>query len=248
MFPIFGIVRVSGWSREAGFFNSLIIIVALVYHYADKKVKKRKVQYILFLIAFIISFSKVSFLSIAIILVIKLKKYIDKIPFFIGIAIIILTGILTSEILLKTNQYDKAYSDSYITFAHRFGGYNVLKQINIEDILVGIDTIEELPQEIKDNNNFLENIYELKSFCGVPEMIINNGIFIAILFFVLLRTFNIKTVGLFIITIATLTVDYTTQTSFVVLAYYLALTCYEKKDNCKTGDTFNNEKRKNITN
>lgn len=224
MFPNeFGIVKVSGWSREAGFFNSLIIITTLVYIFVDKKTKKSKLQYILFLIGFLISLSKVSILPILIVPIIVLKKYINKIPYVIGIVIILAVGIGTSEVLRTHNQYDNAYSKYYETFTHRFSGYSVLKQLNPKDIIFGINTLEELPQEVKENSPYLQYIYRFYEFCGMPAMLIHNGLIISLLYFVILRIFNFKTSDLFIITIVTLTVNYTTQTSFVVLTYYLIL-------------------------
>ena len=224
MFPnAIGIVKVSGWSREAGFFNSLIIITALVYIFVDKKTRKSKLQYILFLIGFLLSLSKVSILPILIIPIILLKKYVDKIPYILGIIIILVVGIATSEVLRTHNQYYNAYSQYYETFTHRFSGYSILKQLPLQNIILGIDTLDELPESIKENNTYLQYIYRFNEFCGMPSMLIHNGLIISLLYFTTLKIFNFKTSDLFIITIVTLTVNYTTQTSFVVLTYYLIL-------------------------
>lgn len=214
-----GIVRVSGWSREAGFFNSLIIITFIVYRYIDKGNKKW--QYILFIIAFAISLSKVSLLAIIIIPIIKLRKYINKIPYILGIGIIIVAGIGTSEFLKQHNQYDNRYTDNYETFTHRFSGYSIMKELSINDLLFGIPDLESLPSNVKENNAFLRYIYRFNEFCGVPAMIIHNSLIVFIAFMLALKMFGYKTADLFIITLLTMTVNYTTQTSFVLLGYYL---------------------------
>ncbi len=243
MFPNeFGIVRVSGWSREAGFFNALIIITTLVYSYIDKKTKKSKWQYILFLIGFLMSLSKVSVLPLLVVPIIKLKKYFDKIPYIVGIIVILTVGIVTSEFLRAHNQYNNMYSKYYETFTHRFSGYSVLKQLNPMNIILGIDTLEELPQEVKEDSPYLQYIYRFNEFCGMPSMLIHNGLILSVLFFITLKIFHFKTSDLFIITIVTLTVNYTTQTSFVVLAYYLILSyTMVKKGSNQIGDQTSKE-------
>jgi glycosyltransferase involved in cell wall biosynthesis len=218
-----GIVRVSGWSREAGFFNSLIIATLLVYHYVDDITEKTKNQYIAFFIAFIISLSKISLIPLAMIPVIWLRKYLNKIPYIIGIAFVIFSGIVVSNFLFLHNQYNKYYSDNYETFSHRFGGYSIILQINFKDMLFGVDNIQKLDEEIKENNYYLENIYKFNEFCGLPCMLINDGVIVFALFIITLKICKLKTADFWILTMATMTVNYLTLSSFVILFYFLIL-------------------------
>lgn len=78
------IVKVSGWSTEAGFFNSLVIATYFIYKYVNLNHKKSYRQNFLFLIGFVISISKVSLLPLLVIPIIYFKKYIDKIPLWGG--------------------------------------------------------------------------------------------------------------------------------------------------------------------
>jgi hypothetical protein len=83
-YAIFGskFIRVCGWSREAGFFASLLSIVFIEYHFCETH--KKKMQYVLFAIGYIISFSKFSLLLIPMILVCKYSKYINKCPYIVA--------------------------------------------------------------------------------------------------------------------------------------------------------------------
>ena len=81
-YAIFKLVRISGWSREAGFFASLLTI-AFIFYLTEKK--HRVYQYVFFAIGYIISFSKVSFILIFIIFLILIEKYLNKIPYYIAV-------------------------------------------------------------------------------------------------------------------------------------------------------------------
>lgn len=212
--------RVSGWSREAGFFSSLIIISGFIYHFVDLNIKKTKLQYILFLVAFIISLSKISFITILLLLIILLKKYIDLIPYYLMTAFIITFGILFSNHLYNNNYYNKEYTNFYETFAHRFSGYTIMTQMDLKDLVLGIDNINDLPNNIRDNNQYLENIERFNEFCGIPNMIIHYGIVIFIIYIVGLHIIGYKSSSLAFLTLTTMTVNYTTLTSFVVLTYF----------------------------
>lgn len=245
MFPIaFGIIRVSGWSREAGFFNSLIIMAFIIYRYVDKG--KKKLQYLMFAIGFVISLSKVSLVALIVIPIIKLRKYINKIPYVIAVGLIIIVGIFTSEFLRENNQYDNRYTKNYETFTHRFSGYTVMKQLDIKQLIVGIPTLEDLPENIKEENTFLRYIYRFNEFCGVPAMIIHNSLIVFIAFMISLKIIGFKTSDLFIVTLITITVNYTTQTSFVLLGYYLVATLIAN-DNSKKMN-YLGEENENIIN
>ena len=80
-----GIIRVSGLSREAGFFASLLIC-SIIFYYLDKR-KKDYYKWLPLLlgIGYIISFSKMSLLLVPIFMIIWKKKWIDLIHPIIAI-------------------------------------------------------------------------------------------------------------------------------------------------------------------
>ena len=233
-YVIFSLVRVSGWSREAGFFASLIIITFIHYIY-DKDMKKNKLQYILFVIGFIISFSKISFLMLLLIPTLVFRKQIKKIPYFLGIVILTLTMIGISNIMEKKG----LYTFENITYIYRIGGYSVLQDLNVQEFAFGVDTIDELNSNIYYNHPYLYNLYLDKeasifmeiNFSGIAELIIHNGF---ICFIVIILSFYLIKFDFFdflIIFLNTITVSFFTSTSFVILGYFLVV--YIKQNDLK---------------
>jgi len=222
-YPIFfNIPRVCGLSREAGFFASLLSSVVIVYLF-DNKVKKNKVQIILFFIAYFISFSKMSILLPLILIILKFRKIINEIPLGTGFAIIWLLLGLVSVYLNKTGFY-APYHES---LSHRLYGYGIVfNNLSVKEMLIGnINGVLQL------NNEAIKNypIYSylmirgLDTFCGYPQLIISFGYIGLIVFLFALYLSSGKTSGLFVLIFATFSVDLTTATSFVVLTYWFII-------------------------
>lgn len=223
MFTQFGLVKVAGWSREHGFFNALMIMSFLLYHYVDLGDKK-KYQYILIILGFIMSISKNSILIIFVLLLIPLRKYFNKIPFALMLMIIILVGFSTSFIMIKYDMYNPATTTNYESYTHRFSGYTVMYELTPTDLITGIDSINNLPENIWEESPYLQYISRFGEFCGLPALIIHNGIIVSTIYFLFLYYYlNFKSFGLACLTLITLTTTYITLTSFVVIGYFVVM-------------------------
>ena len=216
-FTVFLFPRVSGLSREAGFFASLISVV-IFFHFLEKKKVKRKVS-IIYWIGYIISFSKMSFALFLAMIIDKLKKIIIYIPTFGGIVLFIIFMSIFSNL-------NKSFILDDMTFLHRMGGYISLFNLNFGDLLLGIDTVQ-----IGDIVSKAVLSYDLKVFAGLSGWIISNGIIVAFIFFLMLYFFNINIIGMLILLIFTLNVSPDSNQNFVVLTYFIIFKYYISNDN-----------------
>lgn len=228
------LVRVSALSREAGFFASLIISSFLCYNFTEKKVQKSAQYYIqnaFFVIGFFISFSKVSLLILPAYFVLKYRNAINLFKISQVVLFILIGGILVSNTFKISRYYDANYSSLYETFSHRFGGYSLLGQIDIKTALLGTERISDLSPVIQESNYFMKYILKFDTVCGVPSLFIQQGFIIAILFYYFLKCCGFKAADILFLSIITITVNYTTQTSFVLLAYFICFYFILRKQN-----------------
>lgn len=221
MYAIFGnrLIRVCGWSREAGFFASLLMLCFLCYMY-DTKIEKRKFQYILFAIGFIISFSKVSLLILPLFLILKLAPYINRIQIYCVSAIYIFATSVAAEILYKMNYLVPEHE----SIAHRFVGYHVVWRLGVREAILGFGTLEKIGESILAKYSILRQLISrgYDNLCGWAGIIEYSGFLGLILWVSGLGFFGVNASGLIFIMLATFTVDPFTATSFVVLAYWMA--------------------------
>lgn len=226
-YPIYKIVRVSGWSREAGFFASLIEITSIIY-IIDKEQKKSILQYVFLGIGYLISFSKSSLLLIVLLGIVLLEKKVSKIPYYITVILIILSLIGVSNYLEQKGFYTKE-NESII---HRISGYSIIEDLNFEELLLGTKNMKNINESALEKHNYLKYVYKYNEFCGIPNLIINHGLIVAFIFIIALRKVGFTTAEFLLLTIGTLTVNYFTATSFVVLIYYLCIDMINKRRNC----------------
>lgn len=212
-YSIFIFPRVCGLSREAGFFASLLGMTFILFMF-DKNEKKSGYKYVIFLIGFILSFSKVSLLFLVIFLIIKMRNIINKIPLFVGVALFISMFMIFSSYLYRNNYY-KGENESLI---HRISGYTIMYDLPIGELIKGTDSIQNLSNYSK--YSFLQNILKFNEFTGIPNIVVNQGLLVFIVFILILYLFGIRFDGFIILSLITFTTDFFTCTSFVALGYY----------------------------
>ncbi len=212
-YTIFLFPRVSGWSREAGFFASLLILAFSCYIY-DKDEKKTWWKIGLYIVGFIISFSKITLILMSLFLIIYLSKYINRIPFISGVLGLIIGGMIFSNLFLLQKYNDPGFE----TYTHRFSGYTVMQHLEFNELLFGVEEISQL--ECREEYPFLEYIERFKEFTGIPNLIIHSGIIISLAYLFMLRFLEVSLTGFVFITIVTLTTSYFTSQSFVILGYF----------------------------
>ena len=207
--------RASGLSREVGFFASLLIIVIMIYC-EDRKIKKSKIQYLLFFIGYIIGFSKMSFILPAYFLLKKIKKYINIFSLAIGSGIIII-GIICVSIYLNSRGYFNI--ESHVTWIHRLGGYFIITQYNLREFLYPLPNIAKIYEKYP--IMYLKYIMDNDFFTGLSHMILHMGIIIYILFLLLLKECKVTSYKYLILVLLCFNTSFITVTSYIVLNYYL---------------------------
>lgn len=221
-YRIFLIPRVSGLSREAGFFASLLTISIFLF-YIDAKIQNKRISIFLiifWLIGFIISFSKMSMILFIFFLLYKNRKHVN----IISPALIFLFFIIFMYLFVFILN-DFLIDPSNFTFLHRFGGFGVISSMDFFQILFGVDNIKEIYHPYIDL--VIENGFS--DFAGLSGFIINYGLIFTILYFLLLcKIFKFDSFALIALLLMTINVDIVTNQNFVILTYFFII-LYLKK-------------------
>ena len=220
-YPVFYLPRTCGLSREAGFFAALLCIMILIY-IVDKKIKKTRFQNILFFVAYIVSFSKMSFTLLIVLAIFHHRKLFNKIPLK---QIIVLFIIMSGLVVNYLNQRG-FFVWGGESFTHRLWGYGItFNKLSMKEFLIGnahgVDELNQAALNAFPISQVLRS--DFMSFCGLPVLIIYTGYFGLIGYIFFLKAYKVKSAYFLILLIATIDVDLFTATSFVVLAYWLMI-------------------------
>lgn len=211
-FTVFYFPRISGLSREAGFFASYIIVVIFLSYIERKKYNKK--IYLMYFLGYIISFSKMSFVILGAVLVNFFKKFINNIPILIGVLLFVMFISIFAEL-------NRAFILTDPTFLHRFSGYISLYNLNLQDVLLGIDL-----EKVGDYPSKAIMAANLQDFAGFAGWIIKNGIIVICIFFIMLYLLGVNMIGIYILLLFTINVSPDTNQNFVVLTYFIILKYY----------------------
>lgn len=214
-FTVFYFPRVSGLSREAGFFASYIM-VTIFFLYIERKKYSKKIH-LLYFIGYVISFSKMSVVIIGAFFVDFLKKIINNIPMGLGV----LLFIMVASIFVELNK-DFILNDDNISFFHRFSGYLSLYNLDVQDILFGVEV-----EKIGDYFSKINVVENMGGFAGLSGWIIENGAIVAGIFFIMLYMLGINMTGIYILLLFTLNVSVDSNQNFVVLTYFIIFKYYK---------------------
>jgi hypothetical protein len=217
-FSIFLFPRVSGLSREAGFFASLIVayILLTIISKNRENFNEHYYSHAFLLIGYILSFSKMSFIIFPLILIEKLRRIINKIPLFITILFFVIFMIVFWSINI-----DFLVGPSHATFLQRFSAYPTLLNIDLNQFFFGIND----PSEIKANLAQIVH-YRGEKFAGFGGFILYNGILSIIVIFLGLYFAGVSSSGILILLLLTINVEIDTNQNFVVLTYFIILKYY----------------------
>ncbi len=145
---------------------------------------------------------------------------------------------------LENNNF---YTKQNESLTHRLSGYSIIGDLNTDELIFGVDKIENLNVDLIQKHEYLKNIYNLEEFCGIANLIVHYGVIISIIFIIMLKTFKFQTTDFLILTVGTVTVNYFTSTSFVVLIYFLCIYRIQKRqENMKLLDNPNEISNKNM--
>lgn len=206
-----GIIRVSGLSREAGFFASLLATSIIFYYLSFRKIRHSKFFLLLVVMGYIVSFSKMSLTVILAWIAILFRKFINKIPFgFIGMGYVLLSVLFWKWNVLFLLE------DANITFLDRFGAFVTLLDLSFSQFVFGAN-VDNIDSYIA----YLEKIISPNDwFAGMGGWVVYNGILAYACWLLLIYYLGVSSTGLLVLIILTINVQPDTNQCYVVLAYF----------------------------
>lgn len=211
--------RMSGLSREAGFFASLLAIMFLI-RLRDKNMKLWEL--IVYICSYMFSLSKVSFSLLLAFVIYPFKNLINKIP---AIATLLIVSLLSIGIAQYLNVGSPQFFGVNESVAHRLSSSYMVVNMYPWNLFFGCDDkyqcfypgTTSLVDYLLGKNGFQPNT-------GVNGVFINLGV---LGFFALILTtivFNLKSFDILIMALVCSTVTQFTIDGFVILTYYYMLT------------------------
>jgi hypothetical protein len=216
-FEVFYFARVSGFSREAGFFSSLLVASFILYLFSDSPNKK---MIALYLIGLFISFSKS---SMTLFLFAALYPVRDRLRSVHPLMMLVVyyTVISTISLYLASNVFFGSE-----TFGHRLAGYAFMFDVGLEDLFRGVSAHDMLTHyKYLPYINLIQDDMEVAGvpFAGLPATVAEMGLFSALILLGVIAFTASDGFVMLIFLLGSATVSVTTVTSFIPLAY---LICY----------------------
>lgn len=222
-YVVFLFPRMSGLSREAGFFVSLLFIVFLI---RVRYGKLTLIEKMIFLLGFLFSLSKVSLLIFIIPIVFLVKNIINKIPIIIFLSLIFAAYCIIANHL---NIGSTSYFFDNESIAHRLSSAYLLFHMDENYFFTGCSQDYNcFTSEGTALVNYLVNDRNLLPSIGFIGLIIDFGFLGILLIFISIITLKLNNFTLLLLIIFTLTVNILTMDNFIILLYYYLLT-YDKK-------------------
>lgn len=210
--------RMGGLSREAGFFASLVIVMALIIYIREKTNIKEKVIHFS---AYIFSLSKVSFSNLVIFFLFPLRKLINKIPLALTFIFISLTFIFFANFLKMDVNHFALHNE---TFAHRFASSYLIPRMDIQEFLIGC--FDYSTCQVFDNSNLINDLVDKQLYpnTGINGIFVDFGLLGFLLLLFSYWWLGLKSFDILLLSIMTATVSVYTIDNFVILTYYFLFT------------------------
>lgn len=219
-YSLFFLPRASGLSREAGFFASLLItsyLALLTNKWVGGTPMGRKLSWSL-IAGYIMSFSKASFALLPAVLLVALRKIVDRVPLFLIGGVFV--GCLAA--FWHYFQIELVLMNS-VTYLARFGGYVLLYDLNVYQLIFGVSDLSQI------QGPFAQVVLQAQaehpgsaSLAGLGAWCVQNGILSFFLYTVGLQALGIRGSGFLLVLLFTATVGIDTNQNFVLMSYYLA--------------------------
>ncbi|MGF6755981.1 hypothetical protein [Paraburkholderia sp. GAS334] len=217
-YEILYFARVSGFSREAGFFASLLVASFMIYLMERRPINRAMV--VLYGIGLVISFSKASMVLLVFAILYGFRRQLRAIHPLVSL--VLFTG-ASMAVALYMSQHNFFGSE---TFASRLSGYPFLFDARFSDILKGV-TARQLNAEYGYLSyiSMSQALYEINdvTFTSVPGMITDMGLVGGLLLLGVLAFTASDGFVILLFLLLTATVSLIMVTSFVPLAW---LICY----------------------
>ncbi len=215
-YAIMYFARVSGFSREAGFFASLLAASFVLYLFQRRR---NRWMIALYCIGMFISLSKASFVLLIFGAFYLMRRQLRTMP-----AAVSLLAYFVVTMVIAVYMAQHAFFGSE-TFAHRFAGYPFLIDEQFADLIRGVTSLQ-----LNDEYGYLpylvinRDLYFVSdvTFTSIPGLVADLGLFAAL---VVLAVFAFTASDGFVMLLCmlmTATVGMTTVTSFVPIAYLIA--------------------------
>lgn len=220
-YVLFLFPRMSGLSREAGFFASLLIICFMI-RIRDHKLSLP--EKCLFFLGYAFSLSKSSISLVFFMILYPMRRLLKKIP-------VIITFIALVIIFVALAQFLNIGSPSYFTandsIAHRLSASYLMLHMNIGNLLYGCNTDYNCLVDYQPVFKFLAD-QGMMPAVGLSGLIMDMGLlgFVGIVFFFVILKLDSYDVA--ILVIFTATVSFFTLDSFIILTYYYIITNHKK--------------------
>lgn len=217
-YEILFFARVCGFSREAGFFASLLVASFALYLMQDGPKSKKMIA--LYCIGLVISFSKSSLVLVIFALFYYMRRPLRAIHPLVSI--IGFTAI-SMAVALYMNQHDFFGSE---TFAHRLAGYPFMLDARFADLIKGVTSAQlSAEYDYLPYVHMNADLYEISdvTFSSIPGLVADMGLIAALALIGVLAFTASDGFVILLFLLITATVSITMVTSFVPLAY---LICY----------------------
>lgn len=220
-FAIFLFPRMSGLSREAGFFASLLVIFYMI------RVRDHKLniyEKIMFLLGFVFSLSKASVALFVYYIAKSVRPILNKVPVIAAFFAFIIIFISLANILnIGTPQF--FYANESIT--HRLSASYLMFHTEIKNLLVGCNSSYQCIVDYQPMVDFLSS-KGLPPAVGLSGVVMDMGLIglISIIFFFVylkLDSYDATILILFTATVSFFTVD-----GFIILTYYYIITNHRR--------------------
>ena len=215
-----GIPHVSGLSREAGFMASLLLAGIYIEYLFSKEGywSTSKLAKVFYIIGYVISFTKMSFLIAPVYIIHRLRGVINMMPlcfvFAFWIVGMMIYWSFNQNFLLDTGN---------ITFLHRFGAYVSLWNLDTKELIFGVDNLTKIDSYVA---HTIGGDYDF--FAGFGGWLITNGLLSGMIYLLILYRLHITGCGLLLLFLLTVNVQPDTNQNFVVLAYFILLKFYRR--------------------
>ncbi|GAB3054951.1 hypothetical protein GCM10027155_21670 [Acinetobacter apis] len=209
--------RMSGLSREGGFFASCVSVMILIL--IDKNKFKGKYKY-LSITAYILSLSKSS-IAIILVFILKIRPLINKFP---RMLLILVFSILFVSIAnhLNINDSKFIFAQENESIAHRLSSSYMIQHFSYDSLALGCDNSFKCVDNYVENNIIRFAANGLEPIQGINGIIVLTGYLGFLLFLFSIYIFKIDTFGVLTIVIFTSSITFITTDNFIILAYYYA--------------------------
>lgn len=205
-----GVDRVSGLSREAGFFASLIVVSAVVFWLGPRRPSRLKFGALA--LGWVLSLSKMSLLVLPIFLLLMVRRWLDQIPGWLavlGFAAVCAVGANSFAPFLLEPENE--------SFFHRFGGYLAIDAMTLMQVLGGAELTELHAPEAR----LLAALFTQPA--GLSGFFITNGVVVVLLVFMTIVSLGGRATAMLLICMGSINVDPLSSQNFVALTYFAAL-------------------------